>query len=353
MLYSLQNYRPEPFTADTLRTTSTPGAVFLLDVPRVADPVRVCDQMKLAAKRMAHTLDADARRRQPAPARRRGAQLRSASRCAAPRRRSARSPHRAGQPARAGALRWLTPRRRGREESDRARRTSGERQRRAAVPPPRASPTLRATIEEHNRALLRASTRRRSPTREYDALFRELAGARGASTRRSRRRTRRRSGSAARRGPISRRSRHAMPMLSIRTETDTTAGAAASSTRACAAISGLPPTRRRSSTWPSSSSTASRSACATRRGRLAVGGDARRRRSRRGRHRATSARSAPIPRRLRGSAPPAVLEVRGEVYMTRARLRRAERAAAGGRREDASSTRATPRPAPCARSIRR
>jgi hypothetical protein len=28
------------------------------DVPRVAEPVRVCDQMKLAAKRMAHTLDA-------------------------------------------------------------------------------------------------------------------------------------------------------------------------------------------------------------------------------------------------------------------------------------------------------
>ena len=58
VLYSLQNYRSEPFTADTLRTTSTPGAVFLLDVPRVVEPVRAYDQMKLAAKRMAHTLDA-------------------------------------------------------------------------------------------------------------------------------------------------------------------------------------------------------------------------------------------------------------------------------------------------------
>ena len=58
VLYALQNYRSDPFTADTLRATSTPGAVFLLDVPQVAEPVRVFDQMKLAAKRMAHSLDA-------------------------------------------------------------------------------------------------------------------------------------------------------------------------------------------------------------------------------------------------------------------------------------------------------
>jgi len=58
VLYALQNYRSEPFTADTLRVTSTPGAVFLLDAPRVVEPVRVYDQMKLAAKRMAQTLDA-------------------------------------------------------------------------------------------------------------------------------------------------------------------------------------------------------------------------------------------------------------------------------------------------------
>jgi len=58
VLYSLANYRPEPFTLEALRSASTPGAVFLLDVPRVADPARVFDQMKLAAKRLAHTLDA-------------------------------------------------------------------------------------------------------------------------------------------------------------------------------------------------------------------------------------------------------------------------------------------------------
>jgi hypothetical protein len=58
ILYSLTNYRSEPFTVETLRATSTPGAVLLLDVPRVADPVRVFDQMKLVAKRMVTTLDA-------------------------------------------------------------------------------------------------------------------------------------------------------------------------------------------------------------------------------------------------------------------------------------------------------
>ncbi len=58
VLYSLQNYRSEPFTAESLRTMSTPGAVFVLDVPRVSEPVRVYDQMKVAAKRIAHSLDA-------------------------------------------------------------------------------------------------------------------------------------------------------------------------------------------------------------------------------------------------------------------------------------------------------
>ncbi|HZP64880.1 MAG TPA: cell division protein ZipA C-terminal FtsZ-binding domain-containing protein [Rudaea sp.] len=58
VLYSLQNFRAEPFTAENLRSSATPGAVFLLDVPRVTDPARVFDQMKLAAKRMAQTLDA-------------------------------------------------------------------------------------------------------------------------------------------------------------------------------------------------------------------------------------------------------------------------------------------------------
>jgi len=56
-LYSLQNYKPEPFRAENMRLLSTPGVVFLLDVPRVSDPVRVFDQMRLAAKRMTQTLE--------------------------------------------------------------------------------------------------------------------------------------------------------------------------------------------------------------------------------------------------------------------------------------------------------
>lgn len=58
VLFTLQNYRSEPFTIDSLRLMSTPGAVLLLDVPRIADPARVFDQMKQVAKRMAQTLDA-------------------------------------------------------------------------------------------------------------------------------------------------------------------------------------------------------------------------------------------------------------------------------------------------------
>lgn len=57
ILYSLQNYRQEPLTVESLRQLSTPGLVLLLDVPRVSDPVRVFDQMRLAAKRMAQTLE--------------------------------------------------------------------------------------------------------------------------------------------------------------------------------------------------------------------------------------------------------------------------------------------------------
>ncbi len=57
--YSLQNVRNEPFTADSLRLTATSGVVFVLDVPRLPDPVRSFDRMKLAAKRMARTLGAE------------------------------------------------------------------------------------------------------------------------------------------------------------------------------------------------------------------------------------------------------------------------------------------------------
>ena len=57
--YTLQNLRNEPFTVDTLRISMTNGVVFVLDVPRVTEPARAFDHMKLAAKRMAHALGAD------------------------------------------------------------------------------------------------------------------------------------------------------------------------------------------------------------------------------------------------------------------------------------------------------
>lgn len=56
VLFTLQNMTDEAFTPDSLRTGSSPGVIFLLDVPRVADPARAFDQMKLAAKRMTHTV---------------------------------------------------------------------------------------------------------------------------------------------------------------------------------------------------------------------------------------------------------------------------------------------------------
>ena len=46
VLYSLQNYRSEPFSAPSPRTMSTPGAVFVLAVPRVSEPVRVDDHRR-------------------------------------------------------------------------------------------------------------------------------------------------------------------------------------------------------------------------------------------------------------------------------------------------------------------
>jgi hypothetical protein len=57
VLCSLQNYKQEPFTVESLRVLTTPGIVLLIDVPRVADPVRVFDQMRLIAKRLAVTLE--------------------------------------------------------------------------------------------------------------------------------------------------------------------------------------------------------------------------------------------------------------------------------------------------------
>ena len=50
--------RPEPFTPESLRAGAVSGVVLLLDVPRVADPPRIFDQMRLVAKRLTQTLEA-------------------------------------------------------------------------------------------------------------------------------------------------------------------------------------------------------------------------------------------------------------------------------------------------------
>jgi hypothetical protein len=57
VLYSLQNVQSEPFTLDGLRSQGVQGVVLLLDVPRVADPVKAYDQMRLLARRLAQTLE--------------------------------------------------------------------------------------------------------------------------------------------------------------------------------------------------------------------------------------------------------------------------------------------------------
>jgi len=58
VLYSLQKLSGEPFTVESLRAVSVPGVVLLLDVPRVSEPVKAFDQMRLLAKRLAQTLEA-------------------------------------------------------------------------------------------------------------------------------------------------------------------------------------------------------------------------------------------------------------------------------------------------------
>ena len=83
VLYSLQNYRSEPFTADTLRVTSTTGR--RVPARRAARRRSGARLRPDEARRQADDADArrDARRRQPAPARRRGARGDPRSRCEA------------------------------------------------------------------------------------------------------------------------------------------------------------------------------------------------------------------------------------------------------------------------------
>lgn len=55
-LFSLANLDPTPFSAENIRQLSTHGITFLFDVPRVADGVRVFNQMLTLARQMASSL---------------------------------------------------------------------------------------------------------------------------------------------------------------------------------------------------------------------------------------------------------------------------------------------------------
>ncbi len=110
VLYSLQNYRSEPFTAGHAAHDVDAGRG--LPARRSARHRTGARLRPDEARREAHGADArrDARRRQSACARRRRAQ-RHPRAGAQHRGGAARGSHRAGQPARAGAVRWLNPRR--------------------------------------------------------------------------------------------------------------------------------------------------------------------------------------------------------------------------------------------------
>jgi hypothetical protein len=156
--YTLQNLRNEPFTVDTLRVSATNGVVYLLDVPRVADPPRAFDHMKLAAKRLAQTLGADLvddnRRPLDEPALAAIRKQVDAAACGA-----ARGRHRAGKPAGAGALRRVM-----------ARASAG------SVPAAAAkrAAALKTEIAAHDRRYYEDDAPTVSDA-EYDTLFRELS----------------------------------------------------------------------------------------------------------------------------------------------------------------------------------
>jgi DNA ligase (NAD+) len=194
----------------------------------------------------------------------------------------------------------------------------------SAAPPhaPEAAPpaavaraaALRRAIEEHNQRYYVLD----SPTisdAEYDAMFRELQAIEvrypGIATPDS---PTQRVGGTRRTdfAPV----RHAVPMLSIRTETDTTAGAAAKFDARVRRDLGLPETAppleyvaelKFDGLAINVRYESGRLAVAATRGDGEVGEDVT----------PNIETIRAIPRRLRGTRTPAVIEVRGEVYMTR------------------------------------
>ncbi len=189
---------------------------------------------------------------------------------------------------------------------------------------------LRDVIGEHNRRYYVDDAPTISDA-EYDALFRELEALEASHPDlRSPDSPTQRVGGAARIdfAPV----RHAIPMLSIRTETDTVAGAAAKFDARVRRDLGLaadaPPVEymaelKFDGLAISLRYEAGRIKVAATRGDGEVGEDV-----------TLNVRAIrSIPRQLRGARPPAVLEVRGEVYMTRAAFAdlNARQQAAGGK----------------------
>jgi len=56
-LFSLDNQEPEPFLIDKIRSLTTPGITFLLDVPRVSDGLPAFDRMVAMSRSFAESLD--------------------------------------------------------------------------------------------------------------------------------------------------------------------------------------------------------------------------------------------------------------------------------------------------------
>ena len=190
---------------------------------------------------------------------------------------------------------------------------------------------LKRLLEEHNRRYYVDDAPTISDA-EYDALFRELEALEARHPElASPESPTQRVGGAARTdfAPV----RHAVPMLSIRTETDTVAGAAAKFDARIRRDLGLPAEAppveymaelKFDGLAISLRYEEGRLAVAATRGDGEVGEDVT--------HNVRTIRS--IPRRLRGTRLPPLLEVRGEVYMTRRAFEElnARQQAAGGKR---------------------
>ena len=59
LLFRLQNREEHPLMAESMKLLATTGVTILLDVPRVAEPVKAYDQMRALVRRLAVTLDAE------------------------------------------------------------------------------------------------------------------------------------------------------------------------------------------------------------------------------------------------------------------------------------------------------